>query len=276
MEEKEEKIEVKDELQAEEKIDKGSDETIEEQINASKKEAKAEEEKPLSDDELYTKIQTEKLLKSQKAKKISMISILSVVFALAVVIICLASIPLNLKPDFMNLDYVAEVYIDGEPYSGTLSSDVNTEEYNTLRELVDDVFNQTYFSGLFNGSLIGYNISETNRQTLSSFNSTLQNDSSNDYIRLEFAEPQTLRNKDGSVYTSSWYPNTVLSFDFQVAYLMLSDEAGDDTVTFYFVVQYINSNTGNAYDDGKEYVISMTTVGETYPIFNHFNPNSEE
>ena len=159
MEEKEEKIEVKDELQAEEKIDKGSDETIEEQINASKKEAKAEEEKPLSDDELYTKIQTEKLLKSQKAKKISMISILSVVFALAVVIICLASIPLNLKPDFMNLDYVAEVYIDGEPYSGTLSSDVNTEEYNTLRELVDDVFNQTYFSGLFNGSLIGYNIS---------------------------------------------------------------------------------------------------------------------
>lgn len=276
MEEKEEKIEVKDELKAEENVDKGSDETIEEQIDASKKEAKAEEEKPLSDDELYTKIQTEKLLKSQKAKKISMISILSVVFALAVVIICLASIPLNLKPDFMNLDYVAEVYIDGEPYSGTLSSDVNTEEYNTLRELVDDVFNQTYFSGLFNGSLIGYNISETNRQTLSSFNSTLQNDSSNDYIRLEFAEPQTLRNKDGSVYTSSWYPNTVLSFDFQVAYLMLSDEAGDDTVTFYFVVQYINSNTGNAYDDGKEYVISMTTVGETYPIFDHFNPNSEE
>lgn len=273
----EEKEEVKLEENQEEVV---KNEEIENKAEEKQEEKKVEKEekieKPLTDDELYTKIQTEKLLKNQKIKKISMISVLSVVFALAVVIICLASIPLNLKPSFLDNNYVARVYINGNVYSGTLSSEQNATEYNNLRNLIDDTFNQTYFSGLFNGSLIGYNISETPRQTLSSFNSTLQNDNSNDYVRFEFSEPQILRNKDGSAYSSRLDRN-VNSFEFDEAYMMLSDEEGSTSITFYFVVKYIRENMTEEDINGlTEYVISMTTVGDTYEIFHHFNPNAED
>ena len=273
----EEKEEVKLEENQEEVVKNEEIENKAEEKQEAKKVEKEEKiEKPLTDDELYTKIQTEKLLKNQKIKKISMISVLSVVFALAVVIICLASIPLNLKPSFLDNNYVARVYINGNVYSGTLSSEQNATEYNNLRNLIDDTFNQTYFSGLFNGSLIGYNISETPRQTLSSFNSTLQNDNSNDYVRFEFSEPQILRNKDGSAYSSSLDRN-VNSFEFDEAYMMLSDEEGSTSITFYFVVKYIRENMTEEDINGlTEYVISMTTVGDTYEIFHHFDPNAED
>ena len=273
----EEKEEVKLEENQEEVVKNEEIENKAEEKQEAKKVEKEEKiEKPLTDDELYTKIQTEKLLKNQKIKKISMISVLSVVFALAVVIICLASIPLNLKPSFLDNNYVARVYINGNVYSGTLSSEQNATEYNNLRNLIDDTFNQTYFSGLFNGSLIGYNISETPRQTLSSFNSTLQNDNSNDYVRFEFSEPQILRNKDGSAYSSRLDRN-VNSFEFDEAYMMLSDEEGSTSITFYFVVKYIRENMTEEDINGlTEYVISMTTVGDTYEIFHHFNPNAED
>ncbi len=270
-------MEEKDEVKLEENVENKTSENESTEVNDNdKKTEKQNIEKPLTDDELYTKIQTEKLLKNQKVKKISIISVLSVVFALAIVIICLASIPLNLKPDFLNPDYVARVYINGNVYSGTLSNEQNTTEYNNLRNLIDETFNQTYFSGLFNGSLTGYNISESNRQTLSSFNSTLQNENSNDYVRFEFSNPQTLKNKDGSAYSSRIDTN-VNSFNFTVAYMMLSDDEGSDSVTFYFVVKYIRDNMSEEDINGlTEYVISMTTVGETYQIYHHFDPNAED
>ena len=228
----------------------------------------------VTDEELYAKIQTEKMLKNQKIKKISIISVLSVVFALAVVIICLASIPLNLKPVFLNQDYVAKVFIGGESYAGTLSNDTNQEEYNKLRELVDSAFNQTYFSGLFNGSLSNYNFTES-RTPYSTFLDTLKNDKESNYVTFEFSQEQTLKNRDGSVYEST-RSTRVKSFKFTNVYMQLSDKEGDNNVTFYVVVQYINTSTGESIDEKtKDYVIKMTTVGQTYPIFEHFNPNDD-
>ena len=100
-------MEEKDEVKLEENVENKTSENESTEVNNNDKNIEKQNiEKPLTDDELYTKIQTEKLLKNQKVKKISIISVLSVVFALAIVIICLASIPLNLKPDFLNPEFL--------------------------------------------------------------------------------------------------------------------------------------------------------------------------
>lgn len=248
-------------------------ETMPKEEPSKKIEEKVEDKQKLTDDELYTKIQTEKMLKNQKIKKISLISALSLVFALAVVIICLASIPLNLKPQFLNSNYVATVVVDGQPFSGALSEETNSEEYKVLKGYIDNMFTQTYFSGLFNGTIFGYDMNERDRQTEEVFKSSLKN---YDYVEFEFLNSQTIKNKDGSVYVSTRYPNSVKSFSFEKAYMILSDDETSDMVTFYFIVQYVNTATGEALNEGQRYAISMTTRGDTYPIYEHFNPDIEE
>lgn len=265
-----------------EKIENAEAENVEETVvSDSENTMETEEvieEKVLTDEELYAKIQTEKLLKKQKVKKISTISVMSVVLALVIVVVCLASIPLNLKPYFFNNEYIAYVYIDDYSNSttGMMSSTTNEKEYNNLRSLIDSMFNQTYFSALFNGSVFSYNITESDRMTYSTFRSALTNGSYGDYIRLEFIEEQILLNKDGSRYSSTRYPSLVTYFTFTEAYMLISDEEGDTDCTIYFVVQYINRNeNSSSYGEvvsgsSDTYVIKMTTFAETYQIYEHF------
>ena len=233
-------------------------------------------ENQITDEELYTKIQTEKLIKSRKVKKISIISCLAVVFAIAVVIICLAAIPVDLKPNFLQgTDYSVRVFINGDAELGELSADGEyVDNYNEFQKVFNDAFRQAYFSSMFNGSLFNYEITE--RTPYSEFQNMLN--ANDDYIQFNFAEDQILKNKDGSIYSSTRY-TAYDSFTFNEAYLLLSNEEGNSQADFYVLVEY-NSNTTT--DDGEEseqrdyrYFIKVTTTGDTYSIFDFYNPNSE-
>ena len=225
------------------------------------------------DDDLYAKIETEKLVKEKKRKKITTIVFLSVVFVLAVVIICLASIPLNLKPSYFKTgDYQANVFINGHSVTGAMSpsDDESNVDYNELVGVFNSAFQQTYFSALFNGSLSGVTLRE-NKVTYDNFYS--DNLSGGSYVRFEFNEAKTLLNASGNVYQST-QNRQAEPFKFVEAYLLISEEDGVQDASFYVVVRYLNSDGEELTNFTGEYVIQIETKANTSVIFEHYNPEN--
>ena len=225
------------------------------------------------DDDLYAKIETEKLVKEKKRKKITTIVFLSVVFVLAVVIICLASIPLNLKPSYFKTgDYQANVFINGHSVTGAMSpsDDESNVDYNELVGVFNSAFQQTYFSALFNGSLSGVTLRE-NKVTYDNFYS--DNLSGGSYVRFEFNEAKTLLNASGNVYQST-QNHQAEPFTFDEAYLLISEEDGVQDASFYVVVRYLNSDGEELTNFTGEYVIQIETKANTSVIFEHYNPEN--
>ena len=225
------------------------------------------------DDDLYAKIETEKLVKEKKRKKITTIVFLSVIFVLAVVIICLASIPLNLKPSYFKTgDYQANVFINGHSVTGAMSpsDDESNVDYNELVGVFNSAFQQTYFSALFNGSLSGVTLRE-NKVTYDNFYS--DNLSGGSYVRFEFNEAKTLLNASGNVYQST-QNRQAEPFKFVEAYLLISEEDGVQDASFYVVVRYLNSDGEELTNFTGEYVIQIETKANTSVIFEHYNPEN--
>ena len=226
------------------------------------------------DDELYAKIETEKLIKEKKKKNALIITFLSIVFAITVVIICLASIPLNLKPSFLKSTFNANVTVNGTS-TGEMTPTVNGEsnaEYNEFIKVLNDAFGQTYFSALFNGSLSSIDIVE-NKESFSNFES--DRDNASGYVRFRFKTEQNILDGSGNIYQSTRNLNAV-PFTFDEAYLILSEENGIKTASFYVVVRYLGEDGRELSNFEGEYVIEIQTKADTGKIFDHYNPNSEE
>lgn len=242
-------------------------------------EKEIKEEKVVTDDELYAKIETEKMLKSKRNKNIIMITSLALVLAVVVVVICLATIRVNLKPNFLNgTNYIAKVWIDGQEETGEMSNTSLTEKFNEFNNLLNDAMSQTYFAGLFNGSMFNYSITENKNNTLNNFKEKVLKDAS--YVTFDFTESQTLLNHDGSVY-SSRLNSTITSFKFDYVYMILNEEEGVQNIDFYVETTYSRiDGDGEEVDVGLGgvdgwYVIKITTQGDTSALFDHYNPNSE-
>ncbi len=229
------------------------------------------EEVKQSNDELYSKIETEKLLKEKKRKNALIITFLSIVFAITVVIICLASIPLNLKPSFLrntsNINSVS-VKVNGS-YTGISSTNEDdSEAFSEFLSVLNDAFGQTYFSALFNGSLSNVDIIENKESHTNDFLSDT------DHVYFTFKEEQNILDGNGNVYTSVKTLNAV-PFTFDEAYLVLSEESGVQTASFYVVVRYLDSEGHVLNDYAGEYVIEIQTKADTSKIFGHYDPSAD-
>lgn len=226
------------------------------------------------DDELYAKIETEKLIKEKKRKNALIITFLSIIFALAVVIICLASIPLNMKPSFLKSTFNANVTVNGTS-TGEMTPTVNGEsnaEYNEFVKVLNDAFGQTYFSALFNGSLSSANPIE-NKEKFTDFKRDLNN--ATGYVYFTFGEEQNIKDKNGKIYSSTKNLNAV-PFTFDEAYLILNEEGGIQTASFYVIVRYLDSEGKELKNFEGEYVIEIPVKADTSKIFDHYDPNAEE
>ena len=231
-----------------------------------------EEVKNELNDELYTKIETEKLMKEKKKKNAFIIAFLSVVFALAVVIICLASIPLNMKPSFLKSTFNANVTVNGTS-TGEMTPIVAGEsnaDYNEFMNILNDAFSQTYFSALFNGSLLSANPIES-KEKFTDFENDLDETS---YVYFAFAEEQNIKDKNGKIYSSTKNLNAV-PFTFDEAYLVLSEEEGIREASFYVVVRYLDEDGKELKNFEGQYVIEIPVKADTSKIFDHYNPNSD-
>ena len=102
---------------------------------------------------------------------------------------------------------------------------------------------------------------------------SLSNEENNDYVYFELLQPQTLKNRDGSNY-SSRVDSTAYPFEFTEVYMMLSSEEGNDEAVFYVVVKYVNNKTEDV-NELTEYVIKLTTRGNTFAIYDHYNPQED-
>ena len=227
------------------------------------------EEVKQSNDELYSKIETEKLLKEKKRKNALIITFLSIVFAITMVIICLASIPLNLKPSFLrntsNINSVS-VKVNGS-YTGISSTNEDdSEAFSEFLSVLNDAFGQTYFSALFNGSLSNVDIIENKESHTDDFLSDT------DHVYFTFKKEQNIKDKNGKIYSSTKNLNAV-PFTFDEAYLVLSEEGGVQTATFYVVVRYLDSEDNELNNYRGEYVIEIQTKADTSKIFDHYDPS---
>lgn len=226
------------------------------------------------DNDLYAKIETEKLIKEKKRKNALIITFLSIVFAITVVIICLASIPLNMKPSFLKSTFKANVTVNGTS-TGEMEPTVNGEsnaEYNEFIKVLNDAFGQTYFSALFNGSLSSANPIE-NKEKFTDFESDLNN--ATGYVYFTFGKKQNIKDKNGKIYSSTKNLNAV-PFTFDEAYLILSEENGIKTASFYVVVRYLGEDGRELSNFEGEYVIEIPVKADTSKIFDHYDPNAED
>ena len=227
------------------------------------------EEVKQSNDELYSKIETEKLLKEKKRKNVLIITFLSIVFAITMVIICLASIPLNLKPSFLrntsNINSVS-VKVNGSFTGITSTNKDDSEAFSEFLSVLNDAFGQTYFSALFNGSLSNIDIIENKESHTNDFLSDT------DHVYFTFKDEQNIKDKNGKIYSSTKNLNAV-PFTFDRAYLVLSEEGGVQTTTFYVVVKYLDSKDNELNNYKGEYVIEIQTKADTSKIFDHYDPS---
>lgn len=218
-----------------------------------------------NNDELYAKIETEKLIKEKKKKNIFTIVFLAMVFVLAVVIICLASIPLNLKPSFLkDENNIGNVEIRVNETTTSIIND-GTAEFNEFNKVLNDAFGQTYFSALFNGSLGSVKIVEGDENgdylEATDFESDL-----NSYVKFNLINEKSII-VNGKEYSSKKQIKAV-PFTFDRVYLVLSDEGGIADASFYAIVEYVDAE-GNSLKDG-EYVVEIRTKGDTSKIVEHY------
>lgn len=239
---------------------------------AEREQEKLAEYEGLSDDEIYTKIQTEKLLSKKKKGKIATIVSLCLTFVLAVTLIVMASVPVTFIPKCLSKDF-SRVNI----YPGTTTSGIAFEEgsdgYNRFMELYSNSFSQTYISALFSGNIFEFEIEENwdSVPTLSEFVSN------SGYVAyLQYEKDQTLTYRNGKKYSSRYHTSlwNYSDLTFREVYVKLNKEAGMQNTTFYIVVnnypvfdganqQYDVKTTGN--------LIKVTVKADTYSIYKAYD-----
>ncbi len=231
----------------------------------AKKEKVEESYEGLSDDEIYTKLQTEKLLKRKKKKRIITSVAMGVAFALAVVIIVLATVPVSLKPNCIDDDYTTVKLYNGTSLTGPRASfEADDERFEKFVEVFDDSFGQSYLTALFSGSLFAsyYEPEEKHETFQTSANELITNNTY--FVRLSYSEEKTLTYQNGKTYISPFKSG---SFDgvitFTDIYIAVNSENGFRDTKVYIPIHYPS--------DEVEYAITITIRANTYKIYEVWN-----
>ena len=127
-----------------EKKDEVLEENSQEQPQNVDNEINNVETKPLSDDELYTQIQTEKLLKKKKKKKIITLVSLCFAFVLAVCLIVLAAVPVNLMPKCIMNGYSTIRLYKGNSEKRIFETNNPNEDYGLLMSQINNSFKKSF------------------------------------------------------------------------------------------------------------------------------------
>lgn len=219
----------------------------------------------LSDDELYAKIQTDKLLKKKKNKRIATMVGMGFAFVLAVVIIVLAVVPVSLKPRFIESGFDTVNFYHGATRPSGGNCTVGDEKYEQFMKVYDKAFSQSYISAIFNGSLFSYEISESGKEPDDILGSNGELNENNEYyIILSFVDEQVLTNQNGSTYISTFKGKSwdgVLRFN-QV-YIVLSQTDGWQQTTVYVPAYYPDKNG----EMNNTYLVTITLKANTNLIF---------
>ena len=186
----------------------------------------------------------DQVAKKRKFKKTLISSIiLSVVVVICAVVISLASIKIDLRPNFLSGADAYNVYINGTHKRYLDEDSVSYQEFiDTFNASVET----TILPAMFSGRLGGYTIEESkttfygNSASKTGMSSALKNELGNSYIEFVFNAEQKVTHKDGSQYYSTEYKDGYYALKFQHCYLKL-DKEESNTMTF-FLGTYDTSN----------------------------------
>ena len=209
-------------------------------------EIEKKESKPLA--EIYAENKIRK-------RKITLISILSVVFVLVVAIIVMGCVKVDLRPSFFTKPSQVTIY----------------GENNTSVVIADSDDRYKDFERIYTGRLDGYTIDEgatkndywyTNSNE-TTFSSTITDALGSNYVRLHFDSPMKFYNANGSEYVSKF--NADYSLTFQDVYFAIDNVNATDTFTFYFQVK------GNTTTNPQRTTITTITLSaNTSQLFEEF------
>ena len=219
-------------------------------------EIEKKESKPLA--EIYAENKIRK-------RKITLISILSVVFVLVVAIIVMGCVKVDLRPSFFTKP--SQVTIYGENNTSVVIAD-SDDRYKDFERIYNDMFSTSVLSALFTGRLGGYTIDETisrwyTNSNETTFSSTITDALGSNYVRLHFDSPMQFYNSNGSEYDSRFNANYSLTF--QDVYFAIDNVNATDTFTFYFQVK---GNSGVSPE--RTTITTITLSANTSQLFEEF------
>ncbi len=230
-------------------------------------EESVQDEMTLSDDELYAKIQTEKMLRKKKRKRIVTICCLCVAMALAMVIIILGAVPVSLKPYCLRSGF-SQIKLYGS--GAVVSYDSDDEGYSTFMKYYNKAFSQTYLSAIFSGSLFSYEITEEatslDSSTLVSTMQGLAGDS-NYLVQLIFDEDQVFTYQSGKTYESRYYSYQNYEITFSQAFIVVNESSGLQSTDIYIVAKYPVFSGKEPTGETKLYLITVTVKADTNIIY---------
>ena len=179
-------------------------------------------------------VNEEYLSKKKKTSKIVYSIVLSIILALSITIIVLSSINVNLKPSFIKEASSYNITLDGT--ENKINIDESSSEYKEFNNIYLKSFEMKYLKALFSGNLGSYRIVETYDDYFSSSSSTslhsnLKSQLGQNYVKVNFDEPLTLKDSSGKVYKSVNTSNTILKF--QKMAFSISGENAEKDVVFY-------------------------------------------
>lgn len=226
--------------------------------------------KELSQDELYTKIETDKIVRAKKKKKIATLISLCAFFALAVVIIVLATVPANLRPNCVSNDfYQAKFYTSGSTDAavGSVLKADEKDKYESLVKDLNESFAQSYISAIFSGSLSRYDVEEKKYNT---FETTAKTDiGSSKYVELLYSEAQTFTNRNGSKYQTNASTSDKWTITFKKVYIVIDEQNGFKDTSVYICADYTYDDGETTTQDNGKY-IKITIRANTYKIFENW------
>lgn len=265
--EKTEEVSVQ-EKQAKTKAVKEKKQKVKKEKSKKKTEEDMSQYEGLSDDELYAKIQTQKLLKRKQQKRTATLIGMCFAFVLALVVIILAAVPVSLKPNCMEKGFYSVALYPGTTASGG-SFYEGEDKYKQFIKAYDKAFSQPYIAAIFSGSLFSYDIEE-NMATVSSLigpgGSLVQNNQY--YVRLRYAEEQKLTNRNGKLYKSRLSNSTWDGkLTFTEVYFEVSQKAGIQETKVYVVANgYPITNKDTTTIESR--IITITVKADTHAIYN--------
>lgn len=225
----------------------------------------------LTEDEIYTKIQTEKLVRRKKKNKLVTLISLCFAFVVAVSVIVMAAVPVSLKPKCIDAGFSrVQIY----PGNGTEIKNCykGSESFEKFMQVYDEAFSQPYISALFSGTLFSYEIEEKWEDVKTD---QLTND--NTYVvHLFYSENQTLTYQNGKVYKSNYYvekwPESTLTFT-DVWFTLSEKEGMQETVVYIAINNYPNYVNGVLQEKPKTSgnFIKITVKGNTKLIIDAYD-----
>ncbi len=236
-----------------------------------------EQEKKLTDDELYAQIQTEKLLKKKKTRKIVTFSGLCIALALAICLIVLAVVPVSLKPRCAVGGFSEVELYHGESIVGRFDDkDLGKDKFDLFLKKYNESFNTTYLSAIFSGSLFSYTIDENLLGAKSDSNVTdeeyenaydladMVENAPEYYAKLKFDSDRKFLRQNGSVFKSKYGSSGNWDGSLTYKYVFVAiNQTKASHVTFYI----LGKSPQKQSDDKNYHVITVDVKADTSQIY---------